>query len=181
MEKSNKYGKGFIEPLLVGLFLIFIDQAFKTWIVHISGNIYSPQPPILWSFGGDFFQLIHARNTGVAFSLGAGLPGPFRILGFIFMPLVVLTVVLFMYFRDKTLTSTARWALALIIAGGLGNILDRIFRPEGVVDMFSVWLPFPLWGDRFPTFNVADSCVTLGGILLVLTLIWTHKKPANNP
>ena len=58
-----------------------------------------------------------------------------------------------------------------VIGGGLGNIFDRFFRPEGVVDFIDVKF-FGLFGmERFPTFNVADSFVMVCAILLVISVI----------
>jgi signal peptidase II len=64
-----------------------------------------------------------------------------------------------------------RWVLCGIVGGGIGNVIDRIFRPEGVVDFVSVKF-YGLFGlERWPTFNVADSSVVVCAILLVVSTI----------
>jgi signal peptidase II len=70
--------------------------------------------------------------------------------------------------------------VAGIIGGGIGNIVDRMFRPEWVVDFISVRI-YGLFGmDRWPTFNVADSSLVVTGILLMLSLIFMkHPHPGS--
>ena len=65
---------------------------------------------------------------------------------------------------------------AFIVGGGLGNQVDRIFRPEGVVDFVSFSM-FGLFGfDRFPTFNVADMSITIGAIALLISGFFMESK-----
>ena len=135
-----------------------------------------PVQSIGWSWGGDFFQLIHQRNTGVAFSMGNGLPEGVRHVLFILLPLAVLGFVAYYIWKDKSLTPLQRWSLGLILGGGLGNIVDRIFRPDGVVDFLSFRLYGFLGMERFATFNVADTAVTIGGALFVLSLVLGRKR-----
>jgi signal peptidase II len=131
---------------------------------------------VAWAWGGDFFYLTHFRNTGVAFSLGNDLPDAVRQALFVFLPLVVLLGLAVFSWRDRTLNAWQRWGLGLILGGGLGNIIDRIFRPDGVVDFLS-FRPFGFLGwDRFATFNVADSAVSVGGALIVLSLILGRRR-----
>jgi signal peptidase II len=158
-------------PLVAAALVIAADQFTKALIVaHI------PTGTVGWAWGGDFFWLTHQRNTGVAFSLGNGLPDSVRHVAFIAIPLVVLVGLAIYAWRDKSLTSLQRWALGLILGGGLGNILDRMFRPEGVVDFLSVRLYGFLGMERFATFNVADSAVTIGGGLVILSLFLGRRR-----
>ena len=65
-----------------------------------------------------------------------------------------------------------------IVGGGLGNLIDRFFRAEGVVDFIDIKF-FGLFGlDRWPTFNVADSAVVVCGFMLVISFIVTSIKEA---
>ena len=81
------------------------------------------------------------------------------------------------YVRGREITTLQRWAIAGILGGGIGNLLDRLFRPGGVVDFIDVRF-FGIFGlRRWPTFNVADSSVVVCGILLVLSLLlWEWRK-----
>jgi len=158
-------------PLAAAVLVIVADQVTKFLIVAAI-----PVDTVAWGWGGDFFWLTHVRNTGVAFSLGHGLPEGFRHVLFILIPLAVLAFLGFYIWRDKSLSTLQRWSLGLILGGGLGNIIDRIFRPEGVVDFLSFKFYGILGMDRFATFNVADAAVSVGGFLVVLSLILGRKR-----
>jgi signal peptidase II len=129
---------------------------------------------------GDFFRIIHARNPGIAFSIGRQLPETIRSVLFVLIPLVVLGVLLVFYFKSDEFTYLQRWCLAGILGGGIGNLIDRVFRPEGVVD----FLDFRFYGlfglERWPTFNVADATVVVCGILLLITLIFEPQGEPTN-
>jgi len=152
-------------PFLLTLGILILDQWTKLWIVQ---NI--PMNSIGFRVIGDFLRIIHVRNTGVAFSLGYELSAPVRMVLFSFVPLGVLIALIGYYFRTAEFTLFQRWTIAGIIGGGFGNIIDRMFRPEGVVDFIDVKF-YGLFGmERFPTFNVADSSVVVAGILLFISL-----------
>ena len=146
--------------------LIIADQITKVLVIR-----FIPLYTAAWSFGGDFFRLIHVRNTGGAFSMGSGISEVLRIIFLIVIPLIVMTVVAVYIVKGKELTKGQRWTLAAILGGGLGNQIDRIFRPEGVVD----FLDFKFYGlfglERWPTFNIADASLVVGSFLLVILLI----------
>jgi signal peptidase II len=159
--------KGKIGPMILALGIIALDQVSKAIIVAVSGN----QTGILANFFGDLLYVTHQRNLGAAFSLADGLPGPARILGLIAIPVIVLLCLLAYTVKSKDFTTLQVWAIFAIIGGGFGNIIDRAFRPLGVVDFISVKF-FGLFGlERWPTFNVADSAVVVGGIVLLISFI----------
>jgi signal peptidase II len=154
----------------VGL-IVGLDQASKAAIVQlIPFNTIGAR---LWN---DFLWIVHTRNLGIAFSIGDGLSQAVRVLLFIGLPLVFLVFAIFYCLRTETLTKFQRASIYIIISGGLGNLIDRIFRPEGVVDFIS----FAFYGifglERFPTFNVADSSISVGAVLLILSgFLWTKE------
>jgi signal peptidase II len=151
-------------PLLLSILLFVIDQITKLLIVR-----FIPPYTIGASFFGDFLRIIHVTNPGIAFSLGNALPGGARHLLFALAPLGVIVLVLVVYFRSKDLSTLQRWAIAGIIGGGLGNIFDRFFRKQGVVDFIDVKF-YGLFGlERWPTFNVADMSVLISGFILILS------------
>jgi signal peptidase II len=164
----NQDDKAKLIPALMTLGVIVADQASK-----IAITLAFPRETFLGTrVIGDFFSLVHVRNTGVAFSMGAGLDGLFRVLLLVILPLAILSAIGVYYWRAKDLSRLQRWCVAAIVGGGLGNLIDRVFRPEGVVD----FLKFKIYGlfgmDYFPTFNLADSSVVLGGIVLVLSFVF---------
>ena len=158
-------------PFLLGLAIVVLDQILKAIIVL---NI--PMNSIGAEVIGDFFRIIHVRNTGIAFSLGDDLEAPVRLFLFVLFPSAVLIGLSVYSVRSHEVTKFQRWVIAAIVGGGFGNLIDRIFRPEGVVD----FLDFKFYGilgmERFPTFNLADSSLVVSGILLLLSLILPPAK-----
>lgn len=165
--------KGKLYPLLLSTLVILADQVSKLIIVA-----QYPLGKITRVFSGDFFWITHVRNKAIAFSLGHGLPDLVRQILFIVLPIVVLALLMVYYFRYNDFSRLQRWAVAGIVGGGIGNIIDRIFRPAGVVDFISVNFYGLLGFDRWPTFNIADSAVVVCGILLFISILASGRKPA---
>ena len=164
-----------ILPLILTASVILADQLTKALVVR-SIPVYSlSKEGAVIPVVGDFIRLIHVRNKAVAFSLGSGLPDEARRLLFSFLPLLMIALVFVVYFRNDEFTSFQRWSVCGILGGGLGNLIDRFFRPDGVVDFIDCYF-FGLFGlERWPTFNVADSAVVVCGILFVLSFIFQMK------
>ena len=149
---------------LVGVFAL--DQITKILVVK-----YIPIYTIKFSFLGDFLRIIHVRNLGAAFSMGSNLVSSLRTILLSVLPLAVLIFALVIYFKSNEFTFYQRWLICGVLSGGFGNIFDRLFRPEVVVDFIDVKF-YGLFGmERFPTFNVADSFVMVCAILLVISVI----------
>ena len=112
----------------------------------------------------------------MAFSIGSGISDILRILILIIMPSIILAFVAVHIMRNRELSTARCWIFAAIIGGGLGNLIDRIFRSEGVVD----FLDFKFYGlfglDRWPTFNVADSTLVVASIILIVSVIIQEVK-----
>jgi len=123
----------------------------------------------------DFFWFWHVRNKGMAFSIGSGLPEGIRDILFLALPVAVLLFLLVFYFKSQQITGVQRWCFAAILGGGIGNLIDRFFRPEGVIDFISFKFYGILGFERYPTFNVADSTVVIAGIIMVLSYISGQK------
>ena len=160
-----------ILPFFLTTAIIIVDQITKFLVIESF-----PDPGIGRRFLGDFFWIVHARNLGIAFSIGNDLPDIARRLLFILLPLFVMVFVLIYFFRGSDLTTGMRWTMAGILGGGIGNLIDRIARPKGVVD----YLSFKFYGifglERWPAFNVADSSVIVSGMLLVLLFILQERR-----
>lgn len=158
-------------PFILTAAVIILDQITKALIV---ANI--PQGQIGFAAFGDFLWIVHERNPAIAFSMGLELPPPVRKLLFILLPVILMVLIALYYFKSKALSRLQRWALCGILGGGIGNIIDRIFRPEGVVDFISNKF-YGIFGmERWPTYNVADSSVVICGILLVISVIADERK-----
>ena len=165
-------------PLVLALVVIVLDQVTK---ILVTQNI--PLYEMGESFFGGFFRIIHVNNPGIAFSIGQGWSIAVRSILFRAVPLIVLFVVLGVYMRNDDFSTLQRWSISGIVGGGFGNLIDRFFRSEGVVDFLDFqWFgieksPFKfLRWERWPTFNVADAAVVVCGILLIVSFIIVMKK-----
>jgi len=145
-----------ILPLSLTAFIIMADQCVKAFIVK-----NWPETGLIKDvFNDNFLWIYHVRNKAIAFSLGENFPDVVKKAVFIIVPILVLGFLLWYYFKSDEFSRIQRWAAAGIIGGGIGNIIDRIFRTDGVVDFISVKI-YGLFGwDRWPTFNIADSSLS---------------------
>ena len=167
----NKELKSKLLPISLAALVVILDQISKILVMK---NI--PLYTIGASFFGDFLRIIHVANTGVAFSVGATWSETARRFLFSLIPLIVIGIVIAIYFRNETWTKLQRWAIMGIVGGGLGNLIDRFFRAEGVVDFIDIKF-YGLFGmERWPTFNIADSAVVVCGIILIVSFIVTYIK-----
>ena len=171
-----KLEKEKILPFSLTAFVILADQIVKAVIVKLK-----PETGLIKDvFNNGFLWMWHVRNKAIAFSLGENLPEYLRPVMFVAVPLLVLAFLVWYYFKSDEFTAVQRWAAAGIIGGGLGNIIDRIFRPDGVVDFISVNIYGILGMSRWPTFNIADSSVVVCCILLLVTMFFTPAKKETN-
>jgi signal peptidase II len=165
-----------IVPFSLTAFVILADQLVKSyivknWPISDSGGVF-----IKDVFENDLVWIIHVRNKAIAFSMGHNLPDTVRPALFVILPLIVLGIVVWYYFKSQDFSFLQMWAVAGIIGGGLGNIVDRVFRLDGVVDFISVKF-FGIFGmDRWPTFNIADSSVVICCGILLLSILFDTKK-----
>lgn len=160
-------------PLLFSLAIVLLDQITKALVVK-----FIPPYSIGASLFGDFLQIIHVTNKGVAFSLGSSANVAFRQVLFCFAPVIVIAIVIVVYLRNDDFPLLQRFAIAGIVGGGLGNLVDRFFRSEGVVDFVSVKF-YGLFGfERWPTFNIADSAVVVCGFMLLISFMIAIIKTA---
>lgn len=162
-------------PLCGALAVLALDQLTKFWVTSLI-----PVGGLGFTWGGDFFWLVHSRNTGILLSLGAAWPEWARITVFSVVPGLLLAAGAWYFWQETRLVRLQRWGLALLLAGGLGNETDRLFRPEGVVDFLS----FNLYGwfgwQRFATFNLADLAMTVGVLLVLASWLKPFRPHQNN-
>jgi signal peptidase II len=122
-------------------------------------------------------RLEYVENTGAALSLGDQLSKPVSFWLLSILPLIFLTV-LFVYVISKIrdFSSLKLLSFSLIIAGGLGNIIDRIMFDRHVTDFMNVGIN----NLRTGIFNVADMCVT-GGVIMLLVAVYQKDKTEPSP
>lgn len=157
-----KSGKGrMFWPLLC--VLVLADCSSK----RVAEEILFP-PHVPHDVVGDFLRFTLAYNPGAAFSFSLG---PYSRWGFTAAAVVVLIILLRLYRDTATHDRIQGAALGLVAGGAIGNVLDRIRSPRGVVDFIDIGV-----GDvRFWTFNLADIGVTAGAILLAI-LLWRRSN-----
>lgn len=144
-----------------------LDQLSKQWIVR--SFYYREVQPVI----PGWLDLTHVRNPGGAFSFFASGEPEFRLAFFIGASLVAITMLVVFFVklpRDARLSGAA---LGAVLGGALGNLIDRVLYGE-VIDWIDVHLTATY---TWPTFNVADSCIVVGVIALLLE---TFVEPADD-
>jgi signal peptidase II len=169
--------------LFLALPLYVLDQWTKWWIV---GRFPEPPPgynswdktePVIEGF----FHLSRVHNQGVAFGFGNG--SVWAPIVFLFVPLIALGVIRYLWKKGVFDNGLSRVAVALLLCGIFGNLTDRLFQgfhlsylqdapfltrlgAGYVVDFIDVTIPVIQY--RWPSFNVADSCICIAAVLLFL-------------
>ncbi len=150
------------------LAVLILDQVSKLAVIHR----IRPDESITVLNG--FFNLVHIRNRGMAFGI---MNRPDMAFSFYLLVGAGLTAVLFLliwFFRLKTKDRLITWGISLILGGALGNMVDR-FRFREVVD----FLDFHIGAYHWPAFNIADSAITMGTVLIGISLVFngpSHDK-----
>jgi signal peptidase II len=176
--------------LVLILPLVILDQVTKWWIV-LNLNYQEGFEVI-----PGYFNIVRVHNTGVAFGLGNGTS--WAPIVFMLVPLIALSIITFFWRRGSFPGAAGKISAALLVSGILGNLTDRLVQgffldhPEGtsfwarlssgyVVDFLDFTIP--LIDKRWPSFNVADSCICVGAFLLFIAGVREEakKKPAPKP
>ena len=160
-------------PLVLTGGIILVDQIVK-WVV--SKNLPYGRPVEII---GDFLRFTFVQNPALSFSIGRSFGDTGRIILTMVLPMLVVVFVLYYFLAAKDISQGQRWVLAAIMGGGLGNQVDRYFRPDGVID----FIDFKFYGifgfERWPVFNIADSTVVVAGITLLVSYLVTGVKERN--
>ncbi|WMM09783.1 signal peptidase II [Staphylococcus simulans] len=156
MRKSYFIGA----TLFVTLAVLILDQFTKAYIVKTMsvGDSCSVIP--------GFLNITSHRNTGAAWGILSGK------MGFFFLvTIIVLGLLTYFYVKEARGHFWMQMAISLLFAGALGNFIDRMKNGE-VVDFIDTYI----FGYDFPIFNVADSSLTVGVILILILLLFDSKK-----
>ena len=160
--RADEARKKMVLYLSLTIGLIVVDQVTK-FIVERTLRLYDPVPVI-----GDYFRLTYIFNRGAAFGIHLG---EWSRIAFSILP-VVAAVLLYLMYRQTPWTDKMRLvSIALVTGGAIGNLIDRIRSSRGVVDFFDVGVGNVRW----PVFNVADIGVTVGALLLAVSL-WREEQ-----
>jgi len=152
MKRSAPY-------LVLIIALIALDQATKFLIARTIA-VYQTVTVI-----PRFFSLSRVHNKGAIFGMFSQHGGTIVSRVLLVASLLALGMVVYYFLRTPAGHKVMKTALALILAGALGNLIDRLARGY-VIDFLEVGVKQFVW----PTFNVADSCITIGALLLVAVL-----------
>lgn len=172
-SKSNVMSRGLepaqdisIKAISVLVILIFVaDQATKILAVRDLAPLGSIE--IIPSF----FSLTFVKNKGAAFGMFAGLPSPWREISLGVVSAIALGFVIHMLVTEGKHHRVPRLALSLILGGACGNLLDRV-RYGAVVD----FLDFYIGQYHWPAFNIADSSICIGVVLLLWSMFLGSKE-----
>lgn len=152
---------------------------------HLMGMARSPQE--IEPFVRSFWSWRYAENPGAAFSFAHGWPEAIRVPFFFVVPMVAIGLIASYYRQLKPGQEQLKVALSLVMGGAVGNLVDR-FLHGYVIDFIDWHLGDPLWlrpGVHWPTFNVADTAVSIGVGLIALDSLmswWASRKhPAATP
>jgi len=158
----KKYLQAYLFLFPISFFLVALDQLTKT-LVRSNLAFNELWMPVAWL--APYARFVNWHNTGAAFGIFQGMNG-------IFMALAgVIIILILIYFpmipaADKYF----RLALSLQMAGAMGNLIDRLIRGY-VTDFISI--------GRFPVFNVADSCITMGVVVLLFGM-WLEERESQD-
>ena len=142
------------------LTLVILDQFTKALVINFF-NLYDSVALL------PMINLTFVVNYGFAFGL---LNNPS--LNQILVSLVISAIIIyFLYLLIKTQDKIFQLTLTLILAGALGNFVDRIFRGF-VIDFIDIYIGKYHW----PAFNIADSCITVGFVVLMINILFLNKK-----
>lgn len=148
--------------LLVGLagIVVAVDQWTK-WLVRTNLPFEATWLPAGLTWLSPYARIVHWNNSGAAFGSFQNGNAVIMVLG-----LIVIAAILYYYPKVDASDWTLRLAMALQLGGAAGNLIDR-FRMSRVTDFISV--------GNFPVFNVADSAITIGVVVLLLG-VWVRER-----
>ena len=164
MNKQNKKIKRIKRIKRTGFFLlsamfIILDQAIK--FVVENNIVWGEHIEII----SGFLYITRVYNNGAAWSILQGA-------NMLFIPLTAAATVTLIYFMVRWTQTKYLLSFALILGGALGNFVDRVSARPGVVDFVEVHFGTYI----FPVFNLADSCIVIGDILMGLYILFVKEK-----
>jgi signal peptidase II len=150
---------------IVVLVSVIADQVSKAYIQQ---NFFLGESiPVL----DGFFNFSYVRNAGAAFGMGANAHDLIRKLFFLYVPVAACLWISYLIWKTRNTEKLNCAAFTLIFSGAIGNLIDR-FGLGYVID----FLDFHVGSYHFPSFNIADSCITVGAGMIILDFLINDKK-----
>jgi signal peptidase II len=158
--------------LWASLAVLAVDRATKYAIERYTSPLYRH------SVISDVVVLVHSQNPGIAFSIFSNSKSPWLAPLLIVSSTAVIVLLAWMIATNRAGGALAQCGLALILGGAAGNVLDRVIH-GGVTDFLEV----RLWTYIWPAFNVADSAITIGALLVLFELLFggAHQRQIPSP
>lgn len=154
----KKYLKAYTFLLPISFSIVILDQWTKS-LVRANLSFNEVWMPVEWL--APYVRIVNWHNTGAAFGIFQGMNGVFLVLAFF-----IIALILFYFPQIPVEDYYFRLALSLQMAGAAGNLIDRLYRGF-VTDFISI--------GKFAVFNVADSCITMGVVVLMVGL-WIEER-----
>lgn len=144
-----------ILALLCGVFVLIFDQLTKHYVATnlVLGEVHN--------FIEGLINIVFVENRGAAWGIFSG-----KTIVLLCFTLIAMAVCIAFMVKMGGKSKLLFWSLSLVIVGGFGNMIDRVFRSGVVVD----FLQFDFW-QSFPVFNIADCAIVIGGALMILYLL----------
>lgn len=148
--------------------IVILDQITKFY-VDASMRLHESIPVI-----DGFFSITHVRNPGAAFGFLADASPLFRAIFFVAVTILAILLVLHYIWKSRAEEPLLTFALSLILSGAVGNLIDRVRLGE-VIDFLDVYVGPHHW----PAFNVADSAISVGAVILLIEITRGGKEGRN--
>jgi len=156
-----KYPPSFLIGIFTAIVAFACDQASKWYLISVMDIAH--RPPIEVT---PFFNLVMVWNQGISFGMFAGAGQPYL--------LVTLSIIICLFLLSWLRKIELRWlafAIGMVIGGAMGNVVDRL-RHGAVADFFDFYIKNSHW----PAFNIADSCIFIGVVLLCIDSMFVRTK-----
>jgi signal peptidase II len=153
--------------LWLTLAVVLFDRATKAWFELQTAEGWRHEVV------HHFIYLVRASNPGMAFSFFADSTSPWTRIILIVGSIIVIGVLAWFLVAGHSGGRLTAAGLALLLGGATGNVTDRILH-GAVTDFFEVWFG----SYHYPAFNVADSAITIGAVLIIFDILFTHKNSA---
>jgi signal peptidase II len=151
---------------LIAVAVVVMDRLTK-WLVATNISLHDSIAVV-----PGFFRLTHVQNSGAAFGLFAESSSEWKVAILVLFSILALAVVSSLLWKNSHSMTTTGVGLSLILGGAIGNLYDRLLAGH-VVDFFDFYLGSYHW----PAFNIADSAIVIGALLLVAEILFA-KTPA---
>jgi signal peptidase II len=151
--------------IVLVLLMVALDQCTKQ-LVESALALHESVPVV-----DSFFRLTYVRNTGAAFGLFSSAAPSLASVALTLFSLAAIVILTFLWIRARRASALYIAAIALILGGAVGNLVDRLLRGE-VIDFIDLY-----WdGYHWPAFNLADSAITVGVFLFIIQMVFQKEQ-----